>query len=122
MKQNRNNRVNNKNHSGKNEFRIVNLLPCGQENAISTQDLMKLSGYDTARDLQQQIAWERNHGAVICSGSSKGYWKPKNREEIVQFCKTMEARARNIIAATRSTKLALKKSEWQQEEGVKNGK
>ena len=57
MKQNRNNRVNNKNHSGKNEFRIVNLLPCGQENAISTQDLMKLSGYDTARDLQQQIAW-----------------------------------------------------------------
>ena len=81
MQKNQNNPVHGK-KSGKTEFQIESLLPVGKENAITTAELVKRSGCSSARELQQKIAYERNHGAVICSGSGKGYWKPKNRQEV----------------------------------------
>ena len=106
MKKNRNNPAHGK-KSGKTEFQIESLLPVGKENAVTTAELVKRSGCSSARELQQKIAYERNHGAVICSG-------PKNRQEIVEFCRTMDARARNTFAATRSAKRALNMPEGQQ--------
>ena len=110
MQKNRNNPAHGK-KSGKTEFQIESLLPVGKENAVTTTELVKRSGCSSARELQQKIAYERNHGAVICSGS----WKPKNRQEIVEFCRTMDARARNTFAATRSAKRVLKMPEGQQD-------
>lgn len=114
MQKNQNNRVHGK-KSGKTEFQIENLLPVGKENAVTTAELVRLAGCRSARELQERIAYERNHGAVICSGSGKGYWKPKNRQEIIEFCRTMDARARNTFAATRSAKRVLRMSEGQQD-------
>ncbi len=106
--ENRNNRVHTGNQSGKTEFPIMGLLPVGKENAISTADLVRLTGCKSARDLQERIAYERNHGAVICSGSGRGYWKPKNRQEIQEFVGTMDARALNTLRAAKSARAALK--------------
>lgn len=78
MKKNQSNPAHEK-KSGKTKFQIESLLPVGKENAVTTAELVKRSGCSSARELQQKIAYERNHGAVICSGSGKGYWKPKNR-------------------------------------------
>lgn len=114
MQKNRNNPAHGKKY-GKTEFQIESLLPVGKENAVTTAELVKRSRCSSARALQQKIAYERNHGAVICSGSGKGYWKPKNRQEIVEFCRTMDARARNTFAATRSAKRVLKMPEGQQD-------
>lgn len=94
--------------------KITEILKVGKENAISTTDLVRLSGCSSARDLQQRIAQERNEGAIICSGSKKGYWLPKNRAEIEEFCKVMDNRAKNIFNATRSAKRALDMPEGQQ--------
>ena len=105
---NRNNRVYTGDQSGKTEFPIMNLLPVGKENAISTADLMRLMGCKSARDLQERIAYERNHGAVICSGSGRGYWRPKDRQEIQEFVRTMDARALNTLRAAKSARAALK--------------
>lgn len=113
MTKSKHNQVHTGNQSGKADYQIANLLPVGKENAISTADLVKLSGCSSSRELQQHIAYERNHGAIICSGSGKGYWKPKDRQEIVEFCRTMDARARNTFAATKSAKQALKVPEGQ---------
>ena len=85
QKENRNNRVHTGDQSGKTEFPIMSLLPVGKENAISTADLVRVTGCKSARELQERIAYERNHGAVICSGSGRGYWKPKDRQEIQKF-------------------------------------
>lgn len=115
MQKSRNNREHTKNQSGKAEFRIEHLLPVGKENAITTSELVKRSGCSSARELQQHIAYERKHGAIICSGSGRGYWKPKNRKEIEEFCRTMDARARNTFAATKGAKEVLKTSNWQQD-------
>ena len=48
QKENRNNRVHTGDQSGKTEFPIMNLLPVGTENAISTADLMRLMGCKSA--------------------------------------------------------------------------
>lgn len=115
MIENRNDRVDNKNHFGKDEFEIVNLLPRGKENAISTSELVNLLGCGSTRELQQIIARERCAGAIICSGSKKGYWLPKDRKEVEDFCKTMDKRAKNIFNATKSAKRYLELPEGQQE-------
>lgn len=115
QKENRNNRAHTEGQSGKTDFLIKGLLPVGKENAITTQDLVKLSGCGSARELQQHIAYEREHGAIICSGSGRGYWKPKNRQEIQQFVKTMRNRALSTLKATRGAKKILQTMENQQE-------
>lgn len=119
QKENRNNRVHTGDQSGKTEFPIMNLLPVGKENAISTVELVRLSGCKSARDLQQRIANERNHGAIICSGSGRGYWKPKDRQEIQEFVKTMDARALNTLRAAKSARAVLKVPAGQQ--AIKGG-
>lgn len=120
MQKNEHSGVHTGNQPGKAAFPIASILPVGKENAISTADLVKLSGCSSSRELQQHIAYERNHGAIICSGSGNGYWKPKDRQEIVEFCRTMDARARNTFAATRSAKQALKVPEGQQDKEGSN--
>lgn len=114
QKENRNNRVHTGNQSGKTEFPIMNLLPVGKENAISTVDLVRLTGCKSSRELQECIAYERNHGAVICSGSGRGYWRPKDRQEILEFVKTMDARALNTLRAAKSARAVLKVPAGQQ--------
>lgn len=101
--------------SGKTDFPIASLLPFGKENAVTAGELVKLSGCGSARELQQRIAHERERGAIICSGSGRGYWKPKNRQEIKEFVKTMDARALNTLKSARSAKMALRVPEGQQE-------
>lgn len=112
--QNRNNRVHTEGQSGKTDFLIEGLLPVGKENAVTTQELVKMTGCGSARELQQRIAYEREHGAIICSGSGRGYWRPKDGKEIQEFVHTMNARALNTLKAVKSAKRALKVPEGQQ--------
>lgn len=112
--QNRNNRAHTERQSGKTDFLIEGLLPVGKENAVTTQELVKMTGCGSARELQQRIAYEREHGAIICSESGRGYWRPKDRKEIQEFVHTMNARALNTLKAVKSAKRALKVPEGQQ--------
>ena len=78
--QNRNNRVYTEGQqSGKTDYPIASLLRVGKENAISTKELVRLSGCKSVRDLQECIFQERCAGAIICSGSGAGYWLPKDK-------------------------------------------
>lgn len=111
---NRNNQVYTEGQqSGKTDYPIASLLKAGKENAISTKELVRLSGCKSVRDLQECIFQERCTGAIICSGSGAGYWLPKNKEEIRKFCETMEKRARNTFNATKSARRALELPEGQ---------
>ena len=114
MKKNRNSPVHTNEESGKTDFIIEPLLPIGKENAITTQELMRISGCGSSRELRQRIALERERGAIICSGSGRGYWKPKNRQEIQEFIKVMDARAWNTLKAAKGAKKALRTPEGQQ--------
>jgi len=97
-----------------NNFVVEGLLPTGRDHAISTKDLMNMVGCESARELQKYIAAERKAGAVILSSTSGGYYLPANRLEIREFCKSLEHRAINTLAALRSAKKALEDTEGQQ--------
>ena len=111
QKENRNNRVHTEEQSGKTGSLIEGLLPFGRENAVTTEQLVRMTGCGSARELQQRIAYEREHGAIICSGSGRGYWRPKDRQELRQFVKTMRNRALNTLKATKGARKILQESE-----------
>lgn len=96
------------------KFFVAGLLHRGADNAITTKELLRRSGFSTARELQQEIREERDAGAVILSKTNAGggYFLPSEGEkgtaEIEAFIKTLHARAANTFAALKAAKAALK--------------
>lgn len=84
MTKSKHNQVHTDNQPGKADYHIASLLPIGKENAISTAELVSITGCTSARELQQYIASERNAGAGICSCSSGGYFLPANHAEMAE--------------------------------------
>lgn len=109
------------NQNGNSGFTIASLLPVGKENAISTEDLVNLTGRSSARELQQYIARERKAGAVICSSTTGGYFLPEERREIVEFHRALKNRAENTLIAIKSAEKALSSPEWQQDDKNSGG-
>lgn len=121
MKKNRNSPVHTNEESGKTDFIIDPLLPVGKENRISSSELVRLAGCGSVRELQKRIAWEREQGAIICSGCGAGYWRPANRDEIKAFVRTTEARAFNTLLAAQGAKKLLKDLEGQEYFDLRGG-
>lgn len=98
---------------------IFDLLPQGEENAIRTSELVRLTGYRSARDLQNKIAAEREQGHIILSScrNGGGYYLPSDgpegQAEISHFVATLRSRALNTLKALRAAKAALAKAEGQ---------
>lgn len=55
-----------------------------------------------------------NMAQLFVQDPAGGYWRPKDRQEIRQFVKTMDARAFNTLKATRGAKKILREPEGQQ--------
>jgi len=94
-------------------FIVMEALPTGKENAISSQELCSYLKFDNVRELQKEIARERKAGAVILSTCQEGggYFLPGNDQEVKQFIKTLENRAINTFAALHSAKGLLRQQE-----------
>ena len=94
---------------------IERLLPQGVQNAITTADLVQLTGYSTARQLQKEIETERNHGALILSSSTGGYYLPSDgpagKREIKDFINTLNSRAVSTLRTLRAARQALDEME-----------
>lgn len=93
---------------------IASLLPRGEANAVSTAELVRLTGAKSARDLQVVIAAERADGALILSTCRRGggYYLPaegeQGRAELLAFTRTLDSRAKQTIKALRSARRALR--------------
>ncbi len=92
---------------------VCDLLPMGEENAISSKNLAQILGCKSVRDLQILIANERAAGNLILSTcrNGGGYFKPaageQGRLEIAAFISTLRARALNTLAAIKAARSAL---------------
>ena len=86
---------------------IVELLPRGKINAISTTDLCKATDIDSVRELRAVVAKERKEGAIIAS-CKNGYFVPANIKEIEEFVHTLDSKARSIMVALQSARRLLK--------------
>lgn len=85
---------------------LLQYIPVGRENAITSKELIRRARLKDARTLSVLIHIARITGAVICSANDKphGYFLPANPDEAVQFTRAMESRIREIKAANRSAK------------------
>ena len=101
---------------------VIDFLKRGKENAIPSRALAKMVGCKSVRDLRDLVAKERQQGAVILSTSRNGggYYLPANAEEVQEFIRTLDARARHTFLALRSARKYLKELETDNEkmEGV----
>ena len=90
-------------------MRISEYLSTGKQNAIPSKALADMLGFDTVRELQKAIEWERQAGAVILSTCTLGggYFLPANEQEIREFIRTLSNRAKNTRRSTESTLAAL---------------
>jgi hypothetical protein len=86
---------------------IVDLLPRGKENAISTEALLQASGATSVRELRKMVANERKAGEIIASSNS-GYFMPADLKEIEEFVRTLDSKARSIMVALQSARKLLK--------------
>jgi len=61
-------------------------------------------GVGSARELQTIIARERKAGAVILSSCAGGYYLPASREEVEEFVRTQDKKARSIMFVLKSAR------------------
>lgn len=87
------------------------MLPEGKKNAISSEALTRILQLKSKRELQQRIAKERKAGALILSSSTGGYYKSKDPEEVSDFIRTLENRAKQTFLALRPARKFLKEDE-----------
>lgn len=87
---------------------IEALLLRGEANAVSTAQLVELTGYGSARQLQKQIEAERANGALILSSTGGGYFLPADREEIRRYELTLRRRALSTLRTLRAARKALR--------------
>lgn len=101
----------------KNLQAIFDLLPRGEENAVSSKALADLVGVKTVRELQHRVSAERESGALILSTCRGGYFRPaageQGQREIAAFARTLQARAINTLRAIRAAREALENVEGQ---------
>ena len=106
---------------------IEGLLSKGEENSISTKELLTKSGLSNVRTLQHIISQERENGALILSTITGGYFLPdtgeKGKQELSRFVATLRSRALNTLRAVKSAKRALSKQDtqialWGQNDGA----
>lgn len=92
---------------------IFDLLPVGEDNAVSSRDLVALVGAASVRDLQNRIAEERDQGNLILSTCRHGggYFRPSpgpaGQAEISAFISTLRSRALSTLRVLRAAKAAL---------------
>lgn len=106
-------------------MRIYDILPEGQQNAISRRELMALTGLSD-RALRLKIADERRSGALILSSveqGNSGYFRPEpgNAGELRRFIASMSHRGRETFAVLKAAKAALAEIEATVEGGAGNG-
>lgn len=100
---------------------IEKMLPIGENNAIRTKELVKMTGCRNARELQSKIEAERLNGALILSKASAGggYFLPSEGEtgkrEISAYIRTLKARAINTFRTLKTARRALQVVDGQTE-------
>lgn len=97
------------------ERMIIEFLKKGKQNAIPSKQLAKIASCSSVRELQALVSRERQQGAVILSTSRNGggYYLPSDADEVREFIRTLDARARHTFLALRSARKYLRELEEQ---------
>lgn len=98
---------------------LSRIMQTGKENYISSAEIMALTGIHTEREVRKLISAERKSGAVILSNEN-GYFLPGNAEEVEQFIRTNEKKAKSLLKVLKSARDYLKNMESENNQIVMN--
>ena len=90
----------------KESIKIVDYIPFGKENAISRQQLERVTGLSD-RDVREAISLARRNTVILNLSNGKGYFQPIQGEEddlVVKYFKQEDRRLKRIgwsLLATR---------------------
>ena len=90
----------------KESIKIVDYIPFGKENAISRQQLERVTGLSD-RDVREAISLARRNTVILNLSIGKGYFQPIQGEEddlVVKYFKQEDSRLKRIgwsLLATR---------------------
>ena len=90
----------------KENIKIVDYIPLGKENAISRQQLERVTGLSD-RDVREVISLARRNTVILNLSNGKGYFQPIQGEEddlVVKYFKQEDSRLKRIgwsLLATR---------------------
>lgn len=76
-------------------FRVADLLPTGQQNAVPLRHLKELTGLP-GRELRRLIQLERKAGTLILSDNLRGYFIAADEGEVQAFVKSMRHRSAEV--------------------------
>lgn len=91
---------------------ILDLIPFGRENSISTAELARLLQAEQ-RTVRATVSRLRRQGFIICSNSDSsigrtGYFQPVSKEELETFVRIETLRINTHRAAIKSARKKLK--------------
>ena len=98
---------------------VESLLLQGEENALPSSELVRLTRFKSVRELQNEIAREREAGALILSTcrNGGGYFLPSpgdaGKHEIAAFVATLRGRALNTLRVLKAAREALESLDGQ---------
>lgn len=96
---------------------MYDYLPIGKKNAISKEELVKITGMNE-RSVREMIAEIRmSYGAVCSTSTSKGYYKPASKQELQEFIDETERRAKSTFAILKIAKEEMNRNYGQLEFG-----
>ena len=89
---------------------IWELLPTGKKNKVSADDLMKMTGIQTKRELSAVVQRERFSGKLILSTKADGggYYLPGDAVEVEDFIETYSGEARALFAMLKTARQYIK--------------
>lgn len=97
---------------------ISNLIPYGKENAISRSQLEYLTGLKD-RKIRDVIHDLREEQLIISSSGSKGYYRPTQRNEILDFKNEVMSRIKHLFRIIKVARKHLKNHDDQLKENFK---
>lgn len=98
---------------------IMKRLGRGAENAIPRRDLITITNLKD-RELRKSVETMRRAGLPIVS-CNRGYFIPDNMEELRQFVRREEKRARSTFFTLKAARKALKELEQKKGERLTDG-
>ena len=98
---------------------VVPSLRKGTEDAVSTNELLILTGCSCVRNLRALVAEERAKGAILLTRSTVGYFLPADGEqrceEMARFVSMIRAKPFNTLKAAKPARAALRVLNGQEE-------
>lgn len=84
-------------------MKLIDALPIGRDNAITSKALAVAAGYKSIRDLQKAIRALRLMGVPVISipGSPGGYFLSSDPAELERCSRTLSSRAKETLEIAR---------------------